>query len=423
MTDNETGTGPLQAHFKEELTHGASNQDFRPNRYFLRSLGGISRLRILLFGSNSHSFGLNEIYKFDTMAMIDRKEIRIQTILENPFMSTAGGTMKSGTLIGGSPLPGIPWEDRPQNARGPVWRYSRNPVIPKNINPTSNSVFNSAVVQYNGGFAGVFRCDDTARNMQIHSGTSRDGLSWEIEPEPISFAAEDPEMLVSEYKYDPRVTWIDDRFYVTWCNGYHGPTIGLGWSEDFKTFHQLENAFLPFNRNGVLFPRKINGLYVLLSRPSDSGHTPFGEIYLSQSRDLEFWGRHRWVMSPIKEENGWQSTKIGAGPVPIETSEGWLLIYHGVNTTCNGFIYSAGAALLDLEQPWKVIARTDPYILTPETPYESVGNVPNVCFPCATLVDGATGRLALYYGCADTVVGLAFGTVQEIVELTKTHSV
>ena len=110
---------------------------------------------------------------------------------------------------------------------------------------------------------------------------------------------------------------------------------------------------------------------------------------------------------------GWQSTKIGAGPTPIETSEGWLLIYHGVSTSCNGFVYSFGAALLDLDQPWKVMYRTEPYLLAPQAPYERVGDVPNVAFPCATLVDADTGRMAIYYGGADTVVCLAFAQISE----------
>ena len=186
-----------------------------------------------------------------------------------------------------------------------------------------------------------------------------------------------------------------------------------------KEFYQLENAFLPFNRNGVLFPRKINGKYYMLSRPSDNGHTPFGDIFLSESPDLIYWGKHRYVMGTT---GGWQSTKIGAGPVPIETSEGWLLIYHGVLTSCNGFVYSIGAALLDIDEPWKVRYRTKPYILSPQTYYECVGDVPNVVFPCATLHDSATGRIAIYYGGADTVVALAFAHVDELVEFTINNS-
>ena len=92
------------------------------------------------------------------------------------------------------------------------------------------------------------------------------------------------------------MTWLEDRYYVTWCNGYHGPTIGIGYTHDFESFHFVENALLPFNRNGVLFPRRVGGVYAMLSRPSDDGHTPFGDIYISQSPDMRHWGMHRLVM-------------------------------------------------------------------------------------------------------------------------------
>lgn len=328
----------------------------------------------------------------------------------------------STRLVRGESLPNIPWEDRPAGSSEVVWRYSANPIIPHNAIPTSNSVFNSAVVPYQGKFAGVFRCDDTSRQMQIHAGFSDDGIHWAIEPERIRFEAADErtrEIMHFEYAYDPRVCWIEDRYYVTWCNGYHGPTIGVGYTYDFRTFYQMENAFLPYNRNGVLFPRKINGKFAMLSRPSDRGHTPFGDIYYSESPDMVHWGRHRFVMGTA---GGWQSTKIGAGPIPIETEEGWLLIYHGVLTSCNGFVYSFGAALLDLDEPWRVIYRSKRYLLAPQAPYERVGDVPNVAFPCAALVDAETGRMAIYYGGADTVVCLAFGYVAEIIDFVKQNA-
>lgn len=139
---------------------------------------------------------------------------------------------------------------------------------------------------------------------------------------------------------------------------------------------------------------------------------------------MEFWGHHRLVMKPAAfKASAWQCTKVGAGPVPIETSEGWLLIYHGVHATCNGFNYSFGAALLDLEKPWKVLARTGAYLLAPAEPYECMGDVPNVTFPCATLHDPSTGRIAIYYGCADTVTGIAFGYIDEIIDFTKKNSI
>lgn len=319
-------------------------------------------------------------------------------------------------------LPEIPWEERPKGSSAVIWRSQRNPIIPHDLIPDSNSIFNSAVVPFHDGFAGVFRCDDKCRTMQLHSGKSPDGFSWAIEPARIQWESTDPrvaEINPFEYGYDPRVVWLEDRYYITWCNGYHGPTIGMGYTVDFETFYQMENALLPFNRNGVLFPRRINGKYVLLSRPSDNGHTPFGDIYCSQSPDLIHWGCHRYVMGAV---GGWQSTKVGAGPVPIETSEGWLLIYHGVLTSCNGFVYSFGAALLDLDEPWRVLYRGKPYLLAPQAPYERTGDVPNVAFPCAALVDGATGRAAIYYGGADTVVCLAFARIDEIIDFVKNNA-
>jgi beta-1,4-mannooligosaccharide/beta-1,4-mannosyl-N-acetylglucosamine phosphorylase len=316
-------------------------------------------------------------------------------------------------------LPNIPWEERPAGNTDPVWRYSQNPIIGRHAIPSANSVFNSAVAPYGDGFAGVFRCDSRSVSMDIFAGFSEDGLTWHIEEEPIVFTG-DPDMMVREYRYDPRLCRIGDMYYITWCNGYHGPTIGIGCTQDFTAFHQMENAFLPYNRNGVLFPRKIDGRYAMLSRPSDTGHTAFGDIFYSESPDLIYWGRHRFVMGTVPgDKSAWQSTKIGPGPVPIETDEGWLLIYHGVIRTCNGFVYRMGCALLDLDRPWDVLLRSRYYILGPEMNYECVGDVPNVTFPCAALADPAAGRIAIYYGCADTVTGLAFTTADDLLSFMK----
>ncbi len=327
--------------------------------------------------------------------------------------------MSLPVIVSAPALPNLPWEERPTGSSEVIWRYNCNPIIGRHAIPNANSIFNSAVVPFGDGFAGVFRVDDRRHQMQIHAGFSDDALAWRIDPEPIRFACDDADLGRVVYRYDPRVVRLEDRYYVTWCNGYHGPTIGVGYTDDFRTFYQLENAFLPYNRNGVLFPRRIRGKYAMLSRPSDTGHTPFGDIFYSESPDLTHWGHHRFVMGPA---GGWQSTKVGAGPAPIETSEGWLLFYHGVITQCNGYIYRFGAALLDLEQPWKVIYRTAPYLMGPEMFYEQVGDTSNVVFPCAALVDAPAGRIAIYYGAADTVTGLAFCVADEVIAFLKQHS-
>ena len=316
----------------------------------------------------------------------------------------------------------IPWQSRPEGCKDVLWRYSENPIIDRYAIPSSNSIFNSAVVPYDNGFAGVFRCDNRAVQMNIHAGFSANGIDWQIEHEPIVMKAGNTEMIQSDYKYDPRVVWIEDRYWITWCNGYHGPTIGIGYTYDFKEFFQCENAFLPFNRNGVLFPKKINGKFVMLSRPSDNGHTPFGDIYLSQSPDMKYWGEHRVVMKVTDfKESAWQCTKIGAGPIPILTEEGWLMIYHGVINTCNGFRYSMGAAILETEDPSIVKYRSRTYLLGPAMDYELAGDVPNVVFPCAALHDD-DGRIAIYYGAADTSVAIVFGHIPEIIEDIKKNT-
>lgn len=310
----------------------------------------------------------------------------------------------------------LPWEEPPSGDR-PVWRYSKNPIIQRFPACGLHSIYNSAVVFRKDGFAGVFRAEHLNNSSHLHRGFSEDGLNWQVQPEPISFQNEDPGARPVSGGYDPRVCKMGDEYLITWCNTAQGATIGLGRTRDFETFRFVGDCFLPFNRNGVMFPRKINGKYMMLSRPSDNGHTPFGDIYVSESPDLIYWGRHRLVMR--KGANPWENVKIGPGPIPIETPEGWLLIYHGVRGLCNGFLYSMGAVLLDLEDPSKVIARGKNWLLTPEATYETVGVTPNVVFPCSCLLEESSGRLAIYYGAADCSLGLCFSSVERILNFIK----
>lgn len=325
------------------------------------------------------------------------------------------------TIIGAS-VPNMPWEERPAGCADVVWRYSANPIIPRNPAPFAQGVYNSAAIPFRGAFAGVMRVEHMDSMPRLHVAHSADGIHWRIEEERIRLSGGAPEIAHPAYTYDPRVCPFEEEsaYYVTWCTDYHGPTIGVARTRDFVDFEQIENAFLPFNRNGVLFPRRINGKYMMLSRPSDNGHTPFGDVYLSESPDMVHWGRHRFVMGAGGQ--WWQGTKVGAGPIPIETREGWLMLYHGVCNTCNGFVYSMGAALLETDNPARVLYRTNKYLLFPTEPYEVTGFVPNVCFPCAAICDAPTGRLAIYYGAADTCTSLCFAYVDEILDFLKANS-
>ena len=326
----------------------------------------------------------------------------------------------SKTIVGKA-LSNIPWENKPEGCNDVIWRFSGNPVIDWNPIPTASRVYNSAITPFGKAFAGVFRGDQKNGRATLFSGRSKDGINIELDPTPITWVNGNGNPALTSYAYDPRVVEIEGQFYVTWCDDMHGPSIGMGKTNDFKTFVRMPNPLMPYNRNGVLFPRKINGKYKLLSRPSDTGHTPFGNIYVSESPDMIHWGNHKLVMTN-GGQGWWQGTKVGAGPVPIETTEGWLLFYHGVSGTCNGFVYSFGAVLLDLEEPSKVLFRTRDYLLTPEKSYETTGFVPNVAFPCANLYDAETGRIAIYYGAADTYTAIAFCQVDEVIEYMKNNS-
>lgn len=316
----------------------------------------------------------------------------------------------------------IPWQERPDHIIGaPIWRYTDNPIIHKNPIEGVARIFNSAVIPYDDTFIGVFRGEQTNGISNLYLGRSKDGLHWSFEKEKILLEDEDGNPFMPRYAYDPRLIKIEDIYYVIWCQDFYGAAIGMAKTKDFKKFVRLENPFIPFNRNAVLFPRKIGGNYMMLSRPSDSGHTPFGDIFLSESPDLTYWGRHRHVME--KGSNWWESVKIGAGATPIDTTEGWLLFYHGVSGSCNGFIYSMGGAILDSNNPSIVKYRCENFLLTPEEWYEERGFVPNVCFPCGTIHDSESGKIAIYYGAADSYIALAFTYLEDIVNYIKTHSV
>ena len=318
-------------------------------------------------------------------------------------------------------VPNMPWQEKPSGCMAPMWRHSDNPIIGRNPLPDVSRIFNSAVMPFGDGFVGVFRGEQRDGIPHVYFGRSKDALHWEFDPEKIDFRDASGESFQPLYAYDPRLVMVEDTYYIIWCQDMYGAAIGMAETKDFTSFMRLENPFLPYNRNAVLFPRKINGNFVMLSRPCDNGHTAFGDIFVSESPDMVYWGRHRHVMG--RGERWWENLKIGGGAAPIETDKGWLMFYHGVVNTCNGYVYSVGAAILDIDEPSRVLHRCGNYILTPEEWYEERGFVPNVCFPCATIHDSVTGRIALYYGCADSYVGVAYTTAQEIYDYILAHDV
>ncbi len=330
----------------------------------------------------------------------------------------------SKVKIIGESIPNMPWQEKPADCKMPIWRYSENPVIERNPCEGVAKIFNSAVVPYEGKFVGLFRVEETVGVPYVRFGKSDDGLHFTFDEEHLKVLQPDGSIAPDFNHYDPRLVKVEDWYYGIWCEPFPGnenyPALGMCKTQDFENFYKVSTPLLPIQRNGVLFPRKINGEYKLLSRVTGVGHNKFGDIFISGSKDMEYWGNHACVLRTV-ECGCWAGCKIGAGPAPIETSEGWLLFYHGVQDTCNCLVYSMGACLLDLEDPSKVLYNCSPYLLTPEKLYEQNGFVPNVVFPCGALADQDTGRIAIYYGGADSVTCLAFAEIDELVEYIKTH--
>lgn len=311
------------------------------------------------------------------------------------------------------------WQDTSDKSKY-IWRYENNPIIDLE-NSEFWHVYNSAVVIKDGKYTGVFRCEEKNGRPDLFMGYSNDGVNWDIETERIVMYNEDGSVFTYPYAYDPRVVGIDGVYYIIFCADIQGPDIYIAKTTDFKRFDMIPTGFLPFNRNGSLFPEKIDGKYYMLSRPDPSG-TSYGNIWISESEDLVHWGNHKLVMKNFYlGDNFWERIKIGAGPIPIKTERGWILIYHGVQATCNGLNYSIGVALLDLNDPSKVLKRADRYVLTAEKDYERCGFTPNVCFPCSALCN-SKGQVTIYYGVADTNMAIAFTTVDKLLEFVDKYN-
>jgi predicted GH43/DUF377 family glycosyl hydrolase len=244
---------------------------------------------------------------------------------------------------------------------------------------------------------------------------SDDGLHFEVEDEPVLFPAKEGPFEVHESQgiEDPRATFLDDTYYVmyTAASGY-GPRIALAKTDDFHTFERIAVVSEPGNKDGVLFPEKINGQYVRLDRPIGQG---IGSIWISYSNDLYSWGRSKVLISP--RGGYWDSYRIGASAPPIRTEKGWLEIYHGVKMTSGGPIYRTGAVLLDLEDPSQVICRCSVPLLSPRENYERIGDVGNVVFACGAIVE-PNGEIKMYYGAADTSLCVATAKLEELLACT-----
>ena len=294
-------------------------------------------------------------------------------------------------------------------------RYEGNPILTPQIWPyPTNAVFNPAAVKLNNETLLLIRVEDMRGFSHLTVARSADGFTnWEIDPEPTLEADHSSR----EEKWgveDPRIIWLEEQnqFAITYTSfSEGGPVVSLAITKNFRTFARLGALLPPEDKDACLFPRRFRGRFALLHRPIVRGQA---HIWLSFSPDLKHWGDHRTL---IKTRHAyWDCHRVGLACQPIETPHGWMIFYHGVRMTSAGGIYRVGLALLDLEEPWRVLRRSDEWVLGPRAPYERVGDVNDVVFPTGAIIHKETNQFNLYYGAADCTVAVATTDLSDLLD-------
>jgi predicted GH43/DUF377 family glycosyl hydrolase len=298
-------------------------------------------------------------------------------------------------------------------------RHPANPILTAADWPYPvNVVFNPAAAQLGDTTVVVARVEDLRGISHLTVASSPNGCDgWVVDPEPLLSAEEGVESELWGFE-DPRVVYVAElACWVITCTAYGpaGPAVFLATTEDFKTVTRHGIVRQPEDKNAALLPHRIGGKWVLFHRPKTEFGGSKGEIVLSRSEDLLSWSAPEQVMRP-RDGAWWDASRIGIGPPPLETEHGWLLVYHGVKEMVGGSIYRVGLALLDLEEPTRLLHRMSEWVLTPDAPYERIGDVPNAVFPCGLVYDQASDQIRLYYGAADTSICLATARLDDLLE-------
>ncbi|QQR88599.1 MAG: glycosidase [Myxococcales bacterium] len=295
-------------------------------------------------------------------------------------------------------------------------RHDGNPILTRDQMPYSaNSVFNPAAAIVDGETLLLLRVEDRSGLSHLTVARSKNGITgWRIDEQP-TFCP-DPENHPEEIwgVEDPRITYLEEEkrwivAYTAFSRG--GPLVALATTEDFCTFERLGPVTTPDDKDAALFPVRFGGRWALLHRPMTAGIRMGAHIWISFSPDLKHWGDHQ-ILLHARDGAWWDANKIGLSPPPLKTDRGWLLLYHGVRNTAAGCLYRLGLALLDLENPTHVLRRSKEWVFGPREHYERTGDVADVVFPCGWVLDGEEVRI--YYGAADTSIGLATANIHEL---------
>ena len=300
-------------------------------------------------------------------------------------------------------------------------RHPGNPILSVKDWPyDANSVFNAAAAEVNGRTLLLVRVEDFRGISHFTAARSADGVSnWEIDAEPTLRA--DPSTHPEELWgiEDPRVIWLEDLqqwavTYTAFSRG--GPLVAIATTADFQNFERLGPVMPPEDKDAAVFPVKFKGRWAMLHRPVAKSPTIPANIWVSFSPDLKHWGDHQEVIH-AREGSWWDANKIGLSAPPMETPEGWVVLYHGVRSTASGSIYRLGLAMLDLENPTRVVRRSDEWVFGPKASYEREGDVDDVVFPCGWIRKGDT--VFMYYGAADSCIALATARSSDLVDFLR----
>ena len=254
--------------------------------------------------------------------------------------------------------------ERQKKAYGLFKRYAGNPILTTDDWPYAvNAVFNPASVRIDNETLLLIRCEDMRGFSHLTVARSKDGLTkWKVDPAP-TFEADHDSREERWGVEDPRIVWLEEQkqyaiTYTSFSEG--GPVVSLAITKNFKTFARLGALLPPEDKDACLFPRRFKGRFALIHRPIVRGEA---HMWISFSPDLKHWGDHRVLI--MTRSAYWDCHRVGLGCQPIETEQGWLIFYHGVRMTAAGAVYRVGLALLDLHEPWKVLRRSDEWVLGP----------------------------------------------------------
>ena len=299
--------------------------------------------------------------------------------------------------------------------RDVIHRWEGNPIVSlEDIPFECNTVFNAAATKYQDQYLLLIRVEDKSGRSILTLARSDDGLRFVGDPEPWVTPSDVEPFATYEAcgVEDPRITYMDGTYYIMYtAYSHYGPRLALAKTDDFRDFQRIALISEPVNKDGALFPKKINGRYARFDRPN-VGAT--GNIWISYSDDLINWGGAEVVMTTRLDH--WDCVRIGASAPPIETDRGWLEIYHGVKDTSAGPIYRLGVVMLDLDNPARVLGRAAIPILTPREYYERVGDIGNVVFSCGAILEEQTQTVKMYYGAADTCICVGTASLDALIE-------